>query len=209
MTRQTILLCGAGGHARSCIDVIEQDGRYTVIGIIGKAEEVGSLILGYKVLGTDQDLPRLIHETSHALITVGQIKTPEPRLRLYKLLKKSGYDLPVIISPMSYVSRHAQVGEGTIVFHGASINAGATIGENCIINTQALVEHDVVINKHCHISTGAIINGTANIGAATFIGSGSVIREGVKIGEHSVIGMGQHVFVDCEAETKLPIKKAY
>lgn len=203
MSRQSILLVGAGGHARSCIDVIEQQGQFTVAGLVGLSSEVGSQILGYPVLGMDADLPALLDNCSRALVTIGQINNPEPRIRLFSLLEQHGYSLPTIVSPRAYVSPHATLGLGTIVMHGAVVNAGAVVGHNCIINSQSLVEHDVVIADHCHISTAVAINGGVNIGVGTFIGSNVCVRQGINIGGRCVIGMGQHVLSDCEAGTRL------
>ena len=204
MIHESILLVGAGGHARACIDVIEQEGRFTVAGLVGLPNEVGSQILGYPVLGTDADLPALLGDYAHVLVTVGQIKTPEPRIRLFELLEKNDCSLPAIVSPRAYVSPHASLGSGTIVMHGAVVNAGAVVGRNCIINSQSLVEHDAVIADHCHISTAAAINSGVHIGAGTFIGSNTSVRQCITIGEQCVIGMGQRVIADCEAGIRLP-----
>lgn len=201
------MLVGAGGHARACIDVIEQEGRFAVAGLVGLPSEVGSQILGYPVLGTDADLPALLGVHAHVLITVGQIKTPEPRIRLYDLLEQNGGSLPVIVSPRAYVSPHASLGFGTIVMHGAVVNAGAVVGRNCIINSQSLVEHDVVIADHCHIATAAAINSGVHIGTGTFVGSNSSVRQCINIGEQCLIGMGQRVLADCEAGSRLPSSK--
>lgn len=199
MTQESILLVGAGGHARACIDVIEQEERFVVKGLVGLPEEVGSRILGYPVLGADEDLPALLGDCSNALITVGQVKTPEPRMRLFELLQQSGCGLPVIVSPRGYVSPHAKVDTGTIVMHGAVVNAGAMVGKNCIINTRALIEHEATVANHCHISTGAIINGNASIGAGSLVSSGSTIKHGITLGSGCLVGMGlavRHHYTD-------------
>ncbi|MBT5471063.1 MAG: acetyltransferase [Nitrospina sp.] len=198
MTQESILLVGAGGHARACIDVIEQEGSFVVQGLVGLPDEVGTRILNYPVMGTDADLSTLIGDFSNALISIGQIKTPELRIRLFNELQKSSYILPVIVSPTAYVSPHAKLDAGTIVMHGAVVNAGAVIGRNCIINSLSLVEHDVVVADHCHISTGATVNSGVRIGTGSFIGSNSSIKQGVNIGEGCIIGMGQQVLFDCE-----------
>lgn len=204
MSRETILLLGAGGHARSCIDVIEQEGRYTVGGLVGLPQEVGSRVLGYPVLGSDDDLPYLLPRFGQMLIAVGQIKSSESRMKLHALLEAKGCSLPVIVSPRAYVSAHAKVGAGTIVMHGAVVNAGANIGRNCIINSQALVEHDAVVGDHCHIATAAVINGDVSIGAGSFIGSTACVRQGIRVAERCVVGMGQLVLSDCKAGSRLP-----
>ena len=208
MTIEPILLIGAGGHARACIDVIEQEGHYLVKGLTGLSREIGSQILDYPVLGTDEDLPALLEGCRNVLIAIGQIETPNLRMRLFDLLQKNNCVLPTIVSPRAYVSPYAKLGIGTIVMHGSIINAGAEVGENCIINSQSLIEHDVVIEDHCHIATAAKINGGVYIGKGTFIGSNSSVRQCVNIGERCVIGMGQQVLVDCEKELSMPCKKS-
>jgi sugar O-acyltransferase (sialic acid O-acetyltransferase NeuD family) len=185
-----ILLIGAGGHARSCIDVIETVGQFEIAGLVEKDESMTDANLGYPIIGTDNNLPNLRQQYSFALITVGQIKSPLIRIELYQLLKKLDYTLPVIISPQAYVSKHAKIGEGSIIMHGAIINANAKIGKNCIINNKSLIEHDVVIGDHCHIATGAIINGEVSVGNETFIGSGAVTKQCISIGNNSIIGAG-------------------
>lgn len=207
MTKGPILLVGAGGHARACIDVLEQEGSFAVAGLVGLPHEVGNRILGYTVLGTDVDLPVLIKECKTALVTVGQIKSPDARMRLFTMLSNAGCVLPVVVSPRAHVSPHAKVGAGTIIMHGSVVNAGAVVGLNCIINSLALIEHDAVIANHCHISTAVAINSGVHIGTGTFIGSNTSVRQLTKIGDRCLIGMGQRVLADCESGTRLPSPK--
>lgn len=185
-----LILLGAGGHAHACIEVIEQHGRYEIAGLVGMPEEVNSSRLGYSVIASDRDLSELAKAYRYALVTVGQIGSAENRMRLFRLAVELGFELPAVVSPLAYVSRHAVIGAGTIVMHGAIVNAGARLGDNCIVNTRALIEHDATIEDHCHISTGAILNGNVRLGVGSFVGSGSTIREGVALGKASVVGMG-------------------
>ena len=207
LNQEKILLVGAGGHAKACIDVIEQGKRFIISGLVGTARELGDYVLGYPVVGTDADLSSLLTTHSHALVTTGHIESPDLRIHLFQLLKQIGYSLPVLISPKAYVSPHATIGAGTIIMHGAVINAGAKIGRNCILNSQSLIEHDVVVSDHCHISTGACVNGNVSIGAGTFIGSQSSIRQGLKIGDRCLIGMGQRVLADLDSGLNVPVRK--
>jgi sugar O-acyltransferase (sialic acid O-acetyltransferase NeuD family) len=190
MIKPGIILIGAGGHTCSCIDVIEQQGKYQIAGLIGMPGEEHDQHLGYAVIGTDSKLPELAKINQYALITIGQIQTAKHRIRLFQQAKILGFKLPNIIAPTAYVSEHATLGVGNIVMHGAIINAGARVGNNCIINTRVLLEHDVTVEDHCHISTGAILNGDVFVGAGSFVGSSSVIKEGVAIGKSCLTGMG-------------------
>jgi sugar O-acyltransferase (sialic acid O-acetyltransferase NeuD family) len=190
MSKSELILIGAGGHSHACIDVIERHGAYKIAGLVGMAAETQTQHFGYSVIGTDIDLPQLAKDYQYALITVGQIQTPDHRIRLYQQAIELGFKLPVVIAPTAHVSTHATIGAGTIVMHGVIVNAGAIVGNNCIINTRALLEHDTTVEDHCHISTGAILNGNVSIGAGSFVGSGCVIKEGIRLGMRCVVGMG-------------------
>jgi len=185
-----ILLIGAGGHARSCIDVLEEENQFEIAGLIEKGESISNESLGYPIMGTDDDLKVLRQQYKNALVTVGQIKSPAIRVKLYQSLIELDFTLPTIISPKAYVSKHAQIGEGSIVMHGVIINANAKIGNNCIINNKTLIEHDAEIGDHCHIATGAIINGAVSVGDKTFVGSGVVTKQSISIGNNCIIGAG-------------------
>ncbi len=193
MKKPSLIIIGAGGHARSCIDVIEQQGYFNIAGLIGLPEQQHAQYLGYDVIGADDDLSNLAKIYHHALIGVGQLQTAEHRMRLYQHAIQFGFELPVIIAPTAHVSPHATIGSGTIIMHGAIVNAGANVGNNCIINTQSLIEHDVNVADHCHISTGTILNGGVTVGLGSFIGSRSVVKEGVSIGKSCLVGMGLSV----------------
>ena len=189
-TKLSLILIGAGGHARSCIDVIEQQNSFHIDGLVGLPDQKLIENFGYRVIGEDRDLPELAKIYQYALIAIGQIKTAAHRVHLYHMSTQLGFQLPIIIAPSAHVSCHALLGAGTIVMHGAIVNAGANVGNNCIINNRALIDHDAIVEDHCHISTGAVLNGNVVVGAGSFIGSGSVIKEGVSIGKNCVVGMG-------------------
>ena len=191
-----IILVGGGGHCAACLDVMAAAEEYFPAAIVGKAEELGREVCGYKITDTDQDLPGLIARFKCVLISVGQIKSAAVRKALFSRAKDLGAELPVHVSPLAYVSPQAQLTEGAIVMHQALVNARARIGANTIINTRALIEHDAEIGAHCHISTGALINGNCAVEEGCFVGSGAVLREGVRLGAESVIGCGAIVLGD-------------
>ena len=188
-----LLLIGCGGHARSLIDLIESAAEWHIHGLVGLSQQVTDTVLGYPVIGSDADLPKLRKNCSTALLAVGQLTSPATRQHLARVLKELEFTFPVLISPYAVVSRHAQLGPGTTVGHGAVVNAGATVGSHCIINSLSLVEHDVHIGDFCHVSTGVLLNGGVSVGSSSFIGSGTMIREGLCLPPHTVIGAGKRV----------------
>jgi len=185
-----IILIGAGGHAKACLDVIELEGRYKIAGVVDNNKSNSFKLFGYSIIGTDDDLPQLREKYENVLISVGQIQSSLVRTNLFKLLLDLNYQLPVIVSPRAYVSSKSKIDMGTIVMHDAIINANAQIGKNCIINNKALIEHDASIGDHCHIATRATINGSVEIGSECFIGSGVVTNQSISIGKKCVIGSG-------------------
>lgn len=187
---QEILLIGGGGHCKSVIDVIEQERKFKIAGIIDKPELLGQRTFNYKIIGNDNDLKLLIKDYKYAFITVGQVSSPSLRRKLFTLAQDVGFLFPTIISPRAYVSSYATVNQGTVIMHDAIVNASACVEKNCIINTKAIIEHDVIIKSHCHVSTGAIVNGAAIIGEGTFVGSSATTKEAIHVKENSFIKAG-------------------
>ena len=196
-----IILIGGGGHCKSCIDVTEMQNKFKIIGLIDKKNKFFSL--NYKIIGADRDLKKFSKKIKYALVVTGYIKNSKIRENLFKKVKKYGFRFPTIISPLSYVSRHASIGEGTIVMHGSIINAGAKIGKNCIINSRALVEHDAFIGDHCHLSTGSIVNGGVIIKKNSFVGSGAVIKQDIKIGKNCFINANSFLSKNLKDNSKI------
>jgi len=185
-----LILLGGGGHCKSCVDVIEQENIYEIVGILDEKNRVGEQVLKYRIVGTDDDIKKYVSESCMFLITIGQIKTSSLRKKIHANLIKNNAQLATVISPRAYVSKYAEVGEGSIIMHDVLINAAVKIGRNCIINTKALIEHDVVVDDFCHISTAAVVNGAVKIKEGTFWGSNAVSRERVETSKCGFIKAG-------------------
>ena len=183
---KNLILIGGGGHCKSCIDVIEQEGKYNIKGILDTPEKIGQEVLGYKIIGTDNDIKKYI-DNCLFLITIGYIKTPDLRIKIFNQIKELNGKLATIISPRAYVSKYAKIEEGTIVHHNAFINANVSIGKNCIINTASIIEHDCIVKDNCHIAIGAKLCGDVTIKEKTFIGANSLIVQQKIINENSFI----------------------
>jgi sugar O-acyltransferase (sialic acid O-acetyltransferase NeuD family) len=174
-----IVLIGGGGHAKSCIDVIETEGKWKIAGLVDKFQS-NKRISGYEILGNDNDLDKIVKEYKYFHIAIGQIKTPQMRINIYEKIKRLGGHFPIIVSPNAHVSKNSTIGEGTIIMHNASVNNNVMIGKNCIINTGAIIEHDVELGDFVHASTGCVINGNTKIGNKSFVGSNATIYNSIK-----------------------------
>ena len=200
-----IILLGGGGHARSCIDVIESTGEYKIIGIIDPHISIKDFI--YDVFTREESVSELRGVAESGLVTVGQQRSSKTRQKLFNELIESDYQLPTIVSGNAYKSQDSFLDEGSIMMHMSVLNAGSKIGKNCILNTKSLIEHDSVVGDHCHIATGAILNGGVRVGDGTFIGSNSVIAPGIDIGKDCFIGAGVLIHRDVEEGSIIKFKQ--
>ncbi|EOX9826024.1 acetyltransferase [Campylobacter jejuni] len=182
--REEILIIGSGGHARSCVDVIELEGKFTIAGFIDNNMQIKAT--KYPLLGNDDDLKVLSKKYKNACIGVGQILTPEIRINIYDVLKTIGFKLPSIISPLSYVSKNAFIDEASIVMHHALVNTNAKVGKACIINSKALIEHDAIIGDFSHISTASVVNGGCMVEKGSFLGSNTHLKHGQILSKNSI-----------------------
>lgn len=186
-----LILIGGGGHCKSVIEAAESAG-YSIFGVLDVAENVGKDILAYKIIGTDNDIPAYV-DKAEFVITVGFIKNPAIRIKLYNKVKETGGKLATVVASTAHVSKYAEIGEGTVVLHHAFVNAAAKVGKNVILNNFVNIEHDAVIGDQCHISTGAMVNGECKVGKNCFIGSQSVLANCITIGDDIIVGAGSLV----------------
>lgn len=191
--KESLVLIGGGGHCKSCIDVIESEGRYEIAGILDLPENIGHEISGYKVIGVDDDIPELSKAYKNFFITMGHIKSPDFRKKMFAYLDSLGVNIPAIISPKAHVSGRARIGRGTIVMHHALVNSEAVIEDNCIINSGSFIEHEAFVGSHCHISTKAILNGQCRVGNECFIGSGTILANNIIIADNVILSAGSLV----------------
>ena len=186
-----LILVGGGGHCKSVIEAAESAG-YSILGVLDLPEEVWKEILSTKVIGTDDDIPAYV-DKAEFVITVGFIKNPVVRIKLYNRIKEAGGKLATVIASTAHVSKYATLGEGTVVLHHAFVNADAKVGCNVILNNFVNIEHDAVIGDQCHISTGAMVNGECKVGERCFIGSQSVLANCITVGDDIIVGAGSVV----------------
>lgn len=186
-----LVLIGGGGHCKSVLDAAIRMKCFKEIVIVDNNIPIGTDIMGRKVVGNDDVLPKLyLKGFLNAFITVGSIKSTDRRCDIYRNARKYGFVFPNIIDPSSSVSRYADLGDGVFIGKNAVVNSGVLIGDMSIINTGAIIEHECCIGKFTHISVSAVVCGNCEIGDCTFVGANVTIIQGVKIGMKSVIGAG-------------------
>lgn len=190
LSANQLFIVGGGGHATTCAEVIQSQGRFNIIGFVDKDMNAPLSVLGFSYLGEDSQIEKLLKSGRSVAIGVGQIMSADLRQNIFEFLNEYNAHMPIIKASTSYVSKSATLGEATMIFHKSVVNIGSQIGVNCIINTAAVIEHGSVIGHHTHIGPGAIVLGDAKVGERCFIGAGAVIFQGTNIPDNSIVPAG-------------------
>lgn len=203
MQEKSIILLGAGGHAKVLLDILlEQNAK-----IIGIAEKDGadrpSDLYGVPVIGSDSDIGSYLSDEIELVNGIGSVGSTALRQKIYEKFKRYGYCFRQVIHPQAVISRRAELGEGVQVMAGAVVNIGTRVKENSIINTNASIDHDCIIGAHVHIAPGVTISGGVTVGDGSHIGTGAAVVQGIEIGKHVLIEAGGIAVKSVASEGKL------
>jgi len=190
-TSKTLVLVGAGGHAKVLLSLAKSAG-FEVVGVC--APEFESCEIkewrGIKVLGGDSSIEQLDPQKIGLINGVGHVMHNSIRKTIFERYRTQGFDFPALIHPFSSVDPSVSLGQGVQVMAGVVIQADSVIGENTIINSRASIDHDCIINANVHIAPGALVCGNVSIGGGAFIGAGATIVQSLVVGEDAVVGAG-------------------
>jgi sugar O-acyltransferase (sialic acid O-acetyltransferase NeuD family) len=194
-----IVIIGASGHARVVIDIVEHAGEFEIAGLVDRDSEVGSRVLGYPVLGREDDLPILArtHSLRGAAVAIGDNFV---RSQVADRIVRSCPDLQFVsaIHPRATIARGVAIGRGTVIMAGTVVNPGSEIGRGCILNTSSSLDHDSRMEDYSSLAPRVAIGGNCRIGSHSALGIGASVIHGVTIGEHVVVGAGSTVLQDVE-----------
>ena len=189
-----IVIIGSSGHAKVIIDIVQQEGKFNVAGLLDRFRNVGEKTLGYPVLGKEEDLPELIktHTLKGAIVAIGDNFV---RSKVAARIKEISPDLPFVsaVHPKASIAMEVSIGEGTVVMAGVSINPCSSVGRFCILNTNSSLDHDSILEDFASLAPGAATGGNCRIGQYSAVSIGAVLIHGIHVGEHTVIGAGSLV----------------
>lgn len=192
----SVVLLGAGGHAKVIIEAIRAAGFGEIVGLVDPSPP-GPVVLGLPVLGGDDVLPRLREEGMEAVVLA--LGGNALRQKMGERMRQLGFRLPVVVHPSALVSPSASLGDGAVIMARAVVGTEASVGDFAIINTSASIDHDNVIGDAAHVAPGCALAGNVRVGARALVGVGSAVRPGVQIGEDAVVGAGSSVVSDIAA----------
>ena len=196
---KNVVIFGASGHGSVVMDCIEKEGKYKIVGFIDSVKQKGKLHNGYKILGSEYDLPYLRDKYNlfGGIVAIGDNWT---RKLIVNKINKIIPDFNFIstIHPFTSIGKNVYIGNGVVVAPGVVVNANSAIGDHCFLNTNSSLGHDGELQDYSSLAPRVCVGGNFKLGKYSAICIGTHIIEDIVIEEHSVIGAGSLVLKNIE-----------
>jgi acetyltransferase EpsM len=192
--QKPVLIIGASGHARVCIDIIKTN-KINILGLFDDNPDLhAKLIHDIPVRGdikaaTDY----LINGDCYIFIAIGDNLE---RWKIASIFKNSLHRIINAIHPSAIISQNVKMGKGNFIAPGVIINTDTQLGNFIIVNTGATIDHDNKIHDFAQISPGCNLAGNVTVEEGAFLGTGTVVLPGKTIGAYAIVGAGAVVTRD-------------
>lgn len=192
-----VVVLGAGGHAKVCVEILRQIGSRVYACIVTEEHAAGapSDCLGVPVLVGLSHLDALRREgVANLFAAIGDNGARQALARE----TCATFDMSLVnaISPSAAVAPSARLGRGVVIMRGAVVSTDVALADLVIVNGGAVIEHDCIIGESAHVAPGSALGGGVVVGARTLVGIGSSVIPRVKIGNDVVVGAGSAVVRD-------------
>lgn len=202
-TPKSIIVIGAGGHAKVVIETLLEMG-ITPIGVTdADPSRTGEKLLGIQILGDDRILEKYPPSQVDLVIGIGSTQASPFRQTLFESFKVRGYHFVGICHPSAVIGRETVIGEGAQIMAGVVIQPGCSIGQGVIVNTGARIDHDSFIGTFSHIAPGATLAGNVHVGDNCHIGCGASVLQNILIGDNATVGLGAAVIRDVAPDSRV------
>jgi len=196
-----IVIIGAGGHGREVAEILRCQARHgTTLQLLGFVDEDRKI--HHQVI---DDLPVLgdwawfeqIDKSEVAVICASGFSTTRKKMAVRATAM--GLSFANAIFPLAYVSSHASIGEGIVIYQNATVCRGSSIGNHALVNVGAVISHDTQLGDYATLNPAVSLAGTVSIGEGCYLGIGCNVTQGIKIGPWTTVGAGAAVVRDLPA----------
>jgi len=190
-SQHSLLIAGAGGHAKVVIDAIRAcgDGQSLIV------RDDNTALRGTLLSGLPVECPVVVGEMRHRPFHVA-VGNNRVRQKLTLDLLRIDMHPTNVVHPRACCARDTEVGDGSFLAAGAIVGPAARLGAGAIINHGAVVDHDCTIGPWVHVGPGAVLGGNVSVDEGVLVGAGAVILPGVRIGAWATVGAGAVVTKD-------------
>ena len=124
-----VVIVGCSGHARVVVDILEQENRCHIVGLLDSVKPPGTEVLGYQVIGSDEDLPALVagQICDGIIVAIGDNWV---RSRMVARIKKMLPEIRFITAmhPSAQIAMSSSVGPGDGNHGGSGGESGMSRG---------------------------------------------------------------------------------
>ncbi len=205
----SVVVFGAGGHAKSLIDLVRSSTEYEPLCVADDDPNAGDRLLDVPIVPGSALATLREHGLRYAVNAVGGIARIQARIDADDRLRELGFELPALADSTAFVAASASLADGAQVFATAAVCSAAEVGRSAIVNTGAVVSHDCRIGANAHVAPGALLAGAVEVGEAALVGMGVTVHIGVNIGARSIVGNSAVVNEDVPADTIVPVNTAW
>lgn len=164
-----LLIIGAGSFSTE----IEELARLCGYNDIAFLDDNPDKALAHPVIGTMEDIGKDRSSYDNAIVALGNNQN---RLHYHTILEECGYNIPVLIHPMAYVSPDAKLSPGCIVRTFAVVGRYAELGKAVILNIGAKVDHHCVIGEGSHLLINSVVRASKTVEPLAWLDAGQVIQ---------------------------------
>ena len=189
-----VCLFGLNSLARILIGYLQNDDRYSLIGVTATRENCASSEYFGVSLIPFEDLQSDINNFG-IINCVGYSEQMSRRALVDSYINEKGLALLSYIHPTADVAGIDLV-KGNIIMNRVTIETGSKIGNGNVFYGGTYICHDATIGNYNWLSAGCVLAGNVTVGDRNILGINSSIRDGIIIGSIATIGMGSVVVKD-------------
>jgi sugar O-acyltransferase (sialic acid O-acetyltransferase NeuD family) len=179
----SLLLFGAGGHARVVADAALGQGGWSVLVASDRDPQKcsGELLPGIELVALQRAL---------ALDAAVHVAIGNNTARELESAALGAGRLVTVMHRDASVAPTALLSPGCFVAARAVVAPLARLGTGVIVNHGAVVDHDALVGDFTHVCPGAVLGGAVRLGKRVLVGAGAVVLPGMAVADDVVIAAG-------------------
>ena len=155
---------------------------------------------GFPVLGNVNQISTIEKEID---IVIG-IAFPTQKIPIVeKLTQNVNITFLKLIARSAWISKSVEVGQGSIIYPGTSINYSCKIGSFVVLNMNCAIGHDCKIGDYTSLAPGVNLSGHTRIGKYVDVGIGASTIQDIIIGDNCVIGGQSMIISNIPSDSKI------
>lgn len=200
MSAQPVIILGINGNCIDMAEAVEACAGLEMAGFLDDNPELapGTRIAGYPLLGRIADATQFAHAQFICGIGSPRSFRAKPGIILRTGLPRERW--ATVVHPSCVVSRHAQIGPGTVLLSHVAVGARAQVGAFCTVLQGSIISHDTIIGDHSILAGGVCLSGGCLVAENAYLGARSCLRDGIRVGDRALVGMGAVVTKDIPAD---------